>query len=147
MTRYVCPVDAIELAEEARKRGGFLKRNGVLVIPVSSAALNILLIVRFANWCLKKKRKRKVKKKLIEGILSTPMSNKLDESSQTSDRTNLDEVIWPSIQGPAEDYLRSSGQGIEELLGCCIEGDEPMLIYEYLPDKSLDYFIFGNARF
>jgi len=32
-----------------------------------------------------------------------------------------------------------------KLVGCCIE-EEKMLIYEYMSNRSLDYFIFGWTR-
>ncbi|KAB2615778.1 hypothetical protein D8674_022366 [Pyrus ussuriensis x Pyrus communis] len=86
--------------------------------------------------------------KLGEGGFGSVYKGRLEDGQEMA----VKRLSQSSGQGQAEFknevilIAKLQHRNLVKLIGCCIEGDEKLLIYEYMPNKSLDFYIFDQTQ-
>ncbi|KAJ7561873.1 hypothetical protein O6H91_03G045100 [Diphasiastrum complanatum] len=75
---------------------------------------------------------------VYKGILSDGSEVAIKHLSQSSAQGNKEFLTEVSI------ITNIRHKNLVKLKGCCIQGEERLLVYEYLEHKSLDHFLFGQ---
>ncbi|CAL9060462.1 unnamed protein product, partial [Musa banksii] len=89
-----------------------------------------------------------IESKLGEGGFGPVYKGKLEDEQEIA----VKRLSKTSVQG-LDEFMNEvvliaklQHRNLVRLLGCCIEGEERMLIYEYMPNGSLDSFVFDKAK-
>nr|GMC48214.1 G-type lectin S-receptor-like serine/threonine-protein kinase At4g27290 [Ipomoea batatas] len=141
----------------------------ILVLCLSMLVVIVLAGVSlYLYFCKSKRKEQKLNQELELPAFDWPTisraTNNFSEINKLG-QGGFGDVYKGTLDGGEEIAVKrlskNSTQGLEEftneviciaklqhrnlvkLLGCCISGEEKMLIYEYMPNKSLDLFIFG----
>ncbi|KAM4070384.1 hypothetical protein ACB094_12G161400 [Castanea mollissima] len=190
-------VDAVVLAQYAKKNGRTQKKRMLAILGVSVAVMFLLTILVVYCFVMKKKKEKRHStysysaNSTLKYFEDSPSRRDLDGTRRNSnlplfdlrtiiaatDNFSIANKLGQGGFGPVYKGLlqngmeiavkrlsKCSGQGIEQfkmeialiaklqhrnlvrILGCCIHKEEKMLIYEYLPNKSLDFFIFDETK-
>ncbi|KAL9447452.1 hypothetical protein AB3S75_015010 [Citrus x aurantiifolia] len=138
-------------------RGGTGKKATWIAIGTIIPTITLFILLGSFFWC----RRRRNKGLALEATNHFSHENKLGEGGFGP--------VYKGILADGQEIAvkrlsRSSGQGRQEfknevtliaklqhknlvkLLGCCLDENELLLIYEYMPNKSLDLFLFDSTR-
>ncbi|KAJ4828225.1 hypothetical protein Tsubulata_413111 [Turnera subulata] len=167
-------VDAAELAKYNKSSKGFLAKKGMVAVLVIAVAVVLILVLSVLYWWMKRKRNDPAKDESFdESLLAIDVNAIIAATNDFSSANKLGEGGFGSVykgqlasgqEIAVKRLSTTSRQGVEEfknevrlisklqhknlvrLYGCCVHREEKMLVYEFLPNRSLDLFIFDKSK-
>ncbi|KAI8531521.1 hypothetical protein RHMOL_Rhmol11G0142700 [Rhododendron molle] len=167
-------VDAVELAPRRKSRR--LMQRKVAVVVTSVFLASVLFIILVGWLVMKKRRRGIDIQDSDEETVELPIFDMVTHARATNNFSDTNKIgkggfgcVYKGHLSTGKDIAvkrlsRDSKQGLKEfkneviliaklqhrnlvrLLGCCIIGEERMLVYEYMSNGSLDSFIFEITR-
>ncbi|GMY36980.1 cysteine-rich receptor-like protein kinase 15 isoform X1 [Fagus crenata] len=86
--------------------------------------------------------------KLGQGGFGTVYKGVLPDGKEVAVK-RLSRKSWQGLQELKNEVIliaKLQHRNLVKLLGCGIEGEEKLLVYEFMPNRSLDFFIFDSER-
>ncbi|PPS06027.1 hypothetical protein GOBAR_AA14617 [Gossypium barbadense] len=150
------------------------KSSKIIVITTVIAGIVVITISALFLW--RRMAKHKGENSIGVKLQQLPIINFEEIATATNNFNHAKKLgqggFGPVYRGTLDDgkeiavkrLSKASGQGLEEfmnevvvisklqhrnlvrLLGCCVEGEEKILVYEYMPNKSLDTFLFDTTK-
>ncbi|KAH0683870.1 hypothetical protein KY289_021622 [Solanum tuberosum] len=164
----------IKMDSSERESEAGSKRNKAMILTLMSFSLLMAMILLSLIFLLhKRKKKKKLLLKEDFALQMFQLSTLTRATNNFSLNNKIGEggfgAVYKGLLEEGQEIAvkrlsRTSMQGIDEykneviyiaklqhrnlvrLLGCCIQGEEKMLIYEYMPNRSLDSYIFDQIK-
>ncbi|GMI90044.1 hypothetical protein like AT4G27290 [Hibiscus trionum] len=163
-------------ASEIRSADSIWKSRRTVIIMISSMVSGLLALVLACWYMISKYRRNRKESQASKEDFELPLFDFVAIASATNNFSDSNKIgtggfglvykgeLFKGQEIAVKRLSSNSQQGVEQfmnevamisklqhrnlvrILGCCIKRDERMLIYEFMPNRSLNYFIFDETR-